>query len=609
MGATGSWRPHRESARPAAARDSVAARPEDDGPRGAGHSWAVEGPRRSVDGPARGEPSREVHPRFRSAFEHAPIGMALVDADGRWIEVNGALSRLTGLSVDELKATTLLAMTHPDDVALETQLHGDLLRGEIPSYEIETRYRHAHGHTVWVLVTVSVVRDDQAQPLYLIWQVQDVSKRKELAERLEYLVDHDFLTGLFNRRRFEQELGNESLRTARYRLSGAVVLTDLDHFKNVNDRLGHKAGDDLLRRVSETLRLRIRQTDVLARVGGDEFAILLPQTSAEQARIVAEDIVETLRQDITIDGARSIHVTASVGVAMVDGDTVAELMPRADRAMYEAKVAGGDRFRLHRPTRAREEHGSRLDEAARIPGDMENRVLPYCQPILDLEENEVRQYELQLRLPGERGDGTWSPPDSSSRAERSRLIGNIDSWAVRKAITTIAQHERMGQRLLLHVKLSGASLDSKLAAIIESSLKEGGIDPASLILEVSDMASIESIEQARAFAERLRVLGCRFVLDDFPSGAGSFYYLKNLPFDYVKIDGDFIRGIAENSADQAVVQAIVDIARGLGKKTIADHVDDEATARLLRQSGVDYALGPHVGQPRPLTAGLGLALG
>jgi diguanylate cyclase (GGDEF)-like protein/PAS domain S-box-containing protein len=284
--------------------------------------------------------------RFQKAFDKAAIGMALADGDGRGLEVNDALSRITGFSRDELKATTLRAMTHPDDVALDTVLMRDLLSGQIPSYQVEKRYRHAGGHYLWVLVTVSLVRDDQGQPLYVISQVQDISQRMEHAERLEYLVDHDFLTGLFNQRRFEQELTKEVRRAARYGSSGALVLVDVDKFKDVNDAFGHKVGDELLEAVALALSHRMRQTDVLARVGGDEFAVLLPQTSAEQARVVAEGIVAAVRDHVAVGSERSIRITASVGVALFGSATPAELMDNADRAMYDAKAAGRDGFAM-----------------------------------------------------------------------------------------------------------------------------------------------------------------------------------------------------------------------------------------------------------------------
>jgi diguanylate cyclase (GGDEF)-like protein len=196
-----------------------------------------------------------------------------------------------------------------------------------------------------VLVTASLVREDRGQPLYTITQVQDISERKERGAHLAYQVDHDFLTDLSNRRLFEQELARETRRVSRYGSGGALLLIDLDHFKRVNDSLGHKAGDDLLKGVAMALKRRMRQTDILARVGGDEFAVLLPQTGTEEARVVAAGIVDAVRRQV---GEGAIHVTASVGVALFEGLDPEELRARADVAMYDAKAAGGGRFAMYR---------------------------------------------------------------------------------------------------------------------------------------------------------------------------------------------------------------------------------------------------------------------
>ena len=545
----------------------------------------------------------EVHARFESAFAHAPIGMALVDMEGRWLQVNDALCRITGHTRTDLKATTLRAMTHPEDVDLDADFLRELLDGRIPSYQIEKRYRHAWGHYLWSLLVVSLVRDDQGKALYVVSQIQDISERKELAQRLEYLIDHDFLTGLVNRRRFEQELSREAERVARYGASGAVLMIDLDNFKDVNDAFGHKAGDDLLKGVAGAVRHRIRQTDLLARVGGDEFAVLLPQTDADQAQVAADGIVKAMGRHVAVLGDKSIRVTASVGLAMFDGLSAAEVLACADLAMYEAKEAGRNRFALYNPGPGRRERVSaRLATVEHLRTALEeDRLVLYGQPILDLRENEIRQYEVLLRLRDEEGGEPLTPSEFLYVAERFGLIQAIDGWVVRKAIELIAEHERAGRRLVLHVNLSGKSIgDPKVAALIESALAEAGIDPSRLVFELTETAAIANIEEAKAFAHRLRARGCQLALDDFGAGFGSFYYLKTLPFDYFKIDGGFIRGIAESPMDQLVVQAIVGIARGMGKKTIAEFVTDDETARFLERAGVDYAQGYHVGKPRPL---------
>ena len=545
----------------------------------------------------------EVQARFESAFTSAPIGMALVDLDGRCLQVNDALCRITGHTREQLKATTLRDITHSDDVDRDADFLRELLDGRFPSYQTEKRYRHAWGHYLWVLLTKSLVRDVQGRPLYVVTQVQDISERKEMTVRLEYLIDHDFLTGLYNRRRFEQELAREAGRVARYEAKGAVLMIDLDNFKDVNDAFGHKAGDDLLKGVAGALKHRIRQTDVLARVGGDEFAVLLPEADADEAQKVADSVIKTLSQQVAVLGERSIHATASVGVALFDGLSATAVLAFADQAMYEAKQAGRNRAAVYTPSAGhREQVSARLAEAEMIRKALEEeRFLLYGQPILDLKRNEVRQYELLLRLRTEEGGELLAPSAFLYAAERFGLIQEIDCWVARQAIALIAEYAAAGRKLVLHLNLSGKSIgDPRVAAVTEKAIADAGIDPASLIFELTETTAIGNIEVAKAFAHRLRARGCQLALDDFGAGFGSFYYLKTLPFSYFKIDGDFIRGVAASPMDQLVVEAIVGIARGMGKKTIAEFVADGETVRLLEKCGVDYAQGYHVGRPRPV---------
>jgi diguanylate cyclase (GGDEF)-like protein/PAS domain S-box-containing protein len=548
-----------------------------------------------------------VRDRFESGFANAPIGMALVEVNGRWLQVNDALCRITGYPEGDLKATTLDAITHPEDIGLAADDFQRLLAGQIASYQVEKRYRHAWGHYIWVLLTVSVVRDAQGRALHVIKQVQDITERKEGARQLEYLVDHDFLTGLYNRRWFERELAREVERASRYGTPGAVLVIDLDHFKDINDSLGHKAGDDLLKGVAGLLKQRVRQADVLARLGGDEFALLLPQTSADDAEIVADEIVKTLSRRMAASASQSVVVTASVGVAISDGLTDTELLAYADLAMYEAKEAGRNRFAVYLPAKGgRERVSARLAEAERIRRTLEeDRLLLYGQPVLDLTTNEIHSYEILVRLPGDRGGEPLLPSAFLYVAERFGLIQAVDGWVVRNAIRLIAEHAHSGRQLVLSVNLSGKSIsDPKLALLVEAALDETGIDPASLIFELTETAAIANFDQAKNFATCLRSRGCQFALDDFGAGFGSFYYLKNFPFDYIKIDGGFIRGMVSNPMDQLVVQAIVTIAQGLGKKTVAEFVSEAETASLLRTIGVDCAQGYYIAEPRPIMEAL-----
>ena len=544
---------------------------------------------------------------FENAFAHAPIGMALVDMAGRFLRVNDAFCRITGYTSDQVSARSFSELEDPHDVAVDAHQILELLDGQIPTYQIEKRYRHAWGHLVWVLLHVSLVRDDEGRPRHLIAQLQDISERKELEGRLEHLVDHDFLTGLYNGRRFEQALALETKSAARYGGGGAVLLLDLDHFKAVNDQFGHKAGDDLLKTVAAALRGRIRETDIAARLGGDEFGIILPQVDTQQAEVVADGIVKALRRQTAILAEHQIPVTASVGVALFDGLTNVEILAAADLAMYEAKEAGRDRFALYRRlTDSQPKLSSRLAEAERIQGALVHDQLElHCQPILDLATNEVNQYELLLRLRTD--DGTLLPPSAFLYvAERFGTILAIDSWVVRQAVALIARQARAGRSVTLNVNISAKSIGNpQLITVIDRALADAPIDPACLVFELTETAAIGNIDNAKKFTTELRSRGCRFALDDFGSGFGSFYYLKHLPFDFFKIDGDFIRGFGANTIDQLVVEAIVGIARGMGKKTVAEFVTDQEMTDRLRRSGIDYAQGFHIGVPRPIAETFG----
>jgi diguanylate cyclase (GGDEF)-like protein/PAS domain S-box-containing protein len=439
-----------------------------------------------------------------------------------------------------------------------------------------------------------------------VWSFRDVTDRERIQSQLRHLADHDVLTGLLNRRRFEEELERQVAHEARYGTGGAVLILDLDDFKDVNDTLGHRTGDALISSVAGLLADRLRESDVLARLGGDEFAVLLPTANTEQARLTATALLEAVRRHRLLVGGRNVRITTSIGGSMVGeaGATTAEdLMVRADVAMYEAKESGRDRVHFHRP-------GAELMVASEVPLTRAERIRNaleqdrldlYAQPVVELAGGEVCQYELLLRM-SEPGGELVPPRGFLPSAERSGMMPEIDSWVVARAIELIDERAGEGRELRLEVNLSPRSIgDEDLLGAIEQQLGATGIDPGSLVFEVAETAAISNLEQVRSFAEALRAMGCRFALDDFGGGFGSFHYLRYLPLDYLKIDGDFIANVATNPADQAVVRAIVDLSGRLGKQTIAEFVGDDETFDLLRGYGVDYAQGFHVGRPAPVS--------
>jgi diguanylate cyclase (GGDEF)-like protein/PAS domain S-box-containing protein len=283
---------------------------------------------------------RQAQERFELVFEQAPIGMALLTPEGRLVRVNQSLLAITGYSNDELLAKSLDDITYPDDISSDLEHVRRLLAGEIRHYEIERRYFHARGHVISTMLSVSLMADREGRPQHFIAQIQDITERKLIEERLRHLAEHDSLTGLFNRRLLERQLAMQVARCRRYGEVGALLVIDLDSFKQVNDTYGHKVGDELLAAIATELQHRLRGTDAVARLGGDEFAVLLPGTTAEDARKVAATLREAIAScGVTAEGGVWISVAASVGVASLDAATQggeAALM-EADRAMYSAK--------------------------------------------------------------------------------------------------------------------------------------------------------------------------------------------------------------------------------------------------------------------------------
>lgn len=425
---------------------------------------------------------------------------------------------------------------------------------------------------------------------------------RRIEDRREDLTDRDLLTGLFNRDAFERELSREIRRAARDGIGGAALVIDLDQFKDVNDRLGHQAGDDLLRGVADALMHRVRRTDLVARLGRDRFALILRGTDGDRAQIVADDIVKTFRREKTFVGGQITHPTASVGLVLFETIRDVPALACLEVALHQAKEGGGDQFARYGT--GVDLHGApaRTGELDRIHKALDQeRLLLYCQPIVDLASNEVSQYELLLRLEMDEGAPPLAPSEFLGIAERFGLIQSIDCWVVRKAIALLAEQAKSDRPLILHVNVSAKSIgDARFAAVTEAALADANIDPGHLIFELTETAAITNLEDARSFTNRLRKAGCRFALDDFGAGFGSFYNLKYLPFDLLKIDGDFIRNFAAGPIDQLVVNAIVTIARGMGKKTVAEFVENADVTRLLRDSGVDYGQGYYLGRPRPV---------
>jgi diguanylate cyclase (GGDEF)-like protein/PAS domain S-box-containing protein len=545
--------------------------------------------------------------RFRTAFAQAPIGMALIELNGRFLQVNKALAEITGYAVDDLLAVPSGELTHPEDRHADEMAVAFMRNGSMQVHDVEKRYLQAGGSVAWVTVHTTLIRDEDGEPAYFLSQIQDITTRRKYESRLQYMADHDPLTGLLNRRAYERILAEHLAQGERYGHEGAVLMLDLDEFKQVNDTLGHSAGDELIVRVGRALAERLRSTDTVARLGGDEFAILLPKGARGDAEHVAEALLEAIRTERSARGpkGRARPISASIGVAPLaraQGVSVEEVLINADLAMYDAKEAGRNCFETYdESSGGKAGIEARLEWVERIRTALEeDRFTLHAQPVVEATSGEITQLELLVRMLGS-GDELIMPDSFLPIAERFGLIGDIDRWVVTKAIRLLSEQGRRGLRPKVEINLSGHSLgDPGLATHIDRELRSAEVDPTQLVFEVTETAAIGNIEAAQHFAEHLAELGCRFALDDFGAGFGSFYYLKHLPFDFIKIDGEFVRNLTTDETDRIVITAVVELARGLGKRTIAEFVGDEATVSALRDLGVDYLQGFHLGKPAPI---------
>ncbi len=517
---------------------------------------------------------------------------------------NPYAKRTIGLPSKELLGKSYLELIcdledHPD---LEREFHA-LVMGELRTIRHEALLCGADGSRLtlgWVHSRLEQTREDDPQILSV---ALDLTKRKQAENRLAWLANHDPLTKLYNRRRFQQELDRtltESLRVGR---PGVLLYLDVDHFKDINDSSGHQAGDALMVQIAGYLRHSLRAVDVLGRLGGDEFAVILADTTASDASRIVEKISAGLaEQEFSFDeqGYR-ISLTTGITTFPADGTTVPELLANADMAMYQAKETGrGGYHRFTAADQSRERLHTRMLWKERIDAALgaDGFVLHY-QPILDIRSGQVNHFEVLVRMLGD-GAQLQFPGQFIPVAEQTGQIRRIDQWVLNKAIRHLVQVVDRDPEIRFSINLSGGTFsDPSLFPFLDGLLREVGLDPCHVILEITETAAVADMTAARRTVETLTELGCQFALDDFGVGFTSFAYLKQLPVDYIKIDGAFIRNLSKHSDDRFLVKAMAEVANGLGKKTVAEFVEQEACLDLLRRFGVDFAQGYFIGRPAP----------
>ena len=543
----------------------------------------------------------EVESRFRSAFENAPIGMGLLDSEGVLFDANPALKNMFWPALIGRQFSDTVS---EDDCEKFIEDYRQLTRsGNETLHEKYIAYG-ASGRELHIVVNISPVRSDSGEFRYSVLQVQDETEAMQLTVKLEYQASYDELTGLLNRRAFEAELERAWDEGRSGKNPSFLMYMDLDQFKVVNDTSGHTAGDALLRKVSEILQSNVRANDIVGRLGGDEFGVILRECPTKFARRIAE----TLRGDIEDLrfhwDTETYRIGVSIGGVPIDpavGD-INELQQLADAACYAAKEAGRNRVHLVAGDKdSARAHRGQARWVQRIREAMDNnRFAIYAQPIRPIapRPDEPEQIEILLRLRDPENRKLIPPGAFLPAVERYGLSVELDKWVMQSLMDTLYVHQSFqAEKRQYWVNLTGSSVgDKRFADFLKDLIARSPLPPGTINFEITETAVIRSVSEASELMAALRNMECRFALDDFGSGLSSFGYLRKLPVDFVKIDGTFIRDLLIDETDRIFVKSIIDIAHNLGIKTIAEFVENAEILDAVTELGAEYAQGFAIGR-------------
>jgi len=526
------------------------------------------------------------------------------NVEGKIMSLNAYGEMLTRYTESELRGRSFLSILIPEYESQDLLMRfKEIHSGQRMQLRHEAITHCKDGTTRHVAWLHSHLSQQSADDPSILSVGLDVTEYKRVEGHLAWLADHDPLTNLYNRRRFSDELEQVLSRAERYRHPGALLFFDLDRFKYINDISGHQAGDTLLKMVASMLTQTIRADDITGRLGGDEFAIILPEINASGAIEVAKKVLDQLGQaQLTINN-RTHKISASIGIALFPehGANIHDLLAAADLAMYQAKAMGRNAWYLFSDKdRSRERIHTLVYWKEKIEySHLHDNFMLYLQPIMHVKTKEILHYEVLLRMQDKDGS-VLSPGEFIPAAEHTGLIHAIDHMVLRKAIAQVAKIYQAGFKVSFSINLSAHAFnDPELLPILKEELASQKMDPACVMFEITETAALEDLPGARGLMIEIKELGCGFVLDDFGVGFSSFYYLRELPVDVVKIDGSFIRNLSESSDDLILVNALCSVARGFGKKITAEFVESAEILSLIEKMDIDYAQGYYIGKPAP----------
>jgi len=554
----------------------------------------------------------ETEAKYLSLVEGIPAITYIdpVDEDSTSIYVSPQVRQLLGISPEEWLEDpySWRRHVHPDDIDRAWDEYVAAYRHET-SLNHEYRMVHADGHVIWVSEQAFIVRNESGDPWLIQGVIFDITERKRAEEEVAFLAYHDKLTGLPNRVLFEEMLGLALARARRAGLGLGVIFLDLDNFKLVNDSLGHHAGDELLMQLADRLRACTRETDLVARQGGDEFLLLLsdlergPGGDGQADLVVAEHIatrvLEALEEPFDLGGTR-FYATASVGVSLFprDAPDASMLMRNADAAMYQAKKAGPGQFVVY--TSGDDDPGQRLSFATRLRQAVRDRAwLLHYQPVVELETGRVRGVEALVRWPDPTG-GLVPPGEFIPLAEELGLIEAIGDWVVRELARQHARWRADGIDLEVGFNLSPRELWSgELSGRVLDALRTEHVDPHRVVVEITESTAMADPDRTQRILDEMHAWGLTIALDDFGTGYSSLSRLKHLPVDILKIDRSFVSHVDTDRENASMVAAMIDLARNLGMTPLAEGIETQGELRFLVEHGCALGQGFHLGRPVP----------
>lgn len=552
--------------------------------------------------------------RFEMLYNQNPSMYFTLALDGELISINDFGAQQLGYVTEELigvNIANLYQNGEVDSVVHRLDMDSD---DESKIYRRDVCVVRKDNSNMWVRETARLVNSELGEKNILMVS-EDITEAHNLSENLAHQASHDALTGLVNRVEFEHRVTQiiEIYASNSNNAKHALLYLDLDQFKIINDTCGHVAGDELLRQLSSLLQEHMRVGDTLARLGGDEFGVLLADCAESHALLLAEGLCDAVSAYQFYWGVSNFRVGVSIGLVMIDAKTsnCSKAMSQADSACYVAKDLGRNRVHVYSEDDA--ELAKRADEmmwVSRIEAAMEeNRFEIFFQPIVPIYQDaslpstpDATHYEILVRMRAEDHKSIIPPGEFLPAAERYNLMLRIDRQILRQTLDWLSKNPKLQDVLeVCSINLSGQTLmDESFIDFVFAEFKRTNVPPTKICFEVTETAAIANLSKACVFIAAIRERGCKFSLDDFGSGLSSFAYLKNLPVDFIKIDGLFVKDIVKDSIDFAMVRSIHQVAQVMGKETVAEFVEDEVVLDALRNIGVNYAQGYYIGRPQPI---------